>query len=41
VGFATEPTCVEACPVDCIVIDSAHIESEEELMLKYKNMQES
>jgi ferredoxin len=41
VGFATEPTCVVACPVDCIVVDSAHIESEEVLMQKYKKMQEA
>jgi len=24
VGYAKEPTCVVACPVDCIVIDEEH-----------------
>ncbi len=23
-GYADAPTCVEACPVDCIVLDEAH-----------------
>jgi len=40
VGFADEPTCVEACPVDCIIVDSAHCESDEALLAKYKKMQE-
>ncbi len=40
VGFAQTPTCVEACPVDCIIVDNAHIESDEALMEKYKKLQE-
>ncbi len=39
VGFADTPTCVEACPVDCIIVDSNHIESDVELMEKYKKLQ--
>jgi len=39
VGFADEPSCVEACPVDCIVVDDAHIESDEALLLKYQKYQ--
>ena len=27
-GYALKPTCVEACPVDCIVIDEDHPRSE-------------
>ena len=36
VGFVQTPTCVEACPVDCIIVDSAYMESEEALLEKYK-----
>jgi len=39
VGFADVPTCVEACPIDCIIIDSNHSESDEELLAKYKKFQ--
>ena len=39
VGFAEVPTCVEACPIDCIIIDSNHGESDEELLAKYKKLQ--
>ena len=35
IGDASSPTCIEACPVDCIVVDEEHKESEDELMAKY------
>jgi len=41
VGFATQPTCVEACPVDCIIVDSNYVESEDALKEKYKKHQEA
>ncbi len=41
VGFAETPTCVEACPVDCIIIDSEHSESDEVLIEKYNKLKES
>lgn len=40
VGYAKTPTCVEACPIDCIIVDENHIESEETLLEKYKKLQE-
>jgi len=38
VGHYDEPQCVEVCPVDCIPKDPDHEETEEELMLKYKEL---
>lgn len=35
VGHFDEPQCVRVCPVDCIPVDSAHIESKEQLYQKY------
>ena len=29
------PFCVAVCPVDCIPLDDAHVESKDELMQKY------
>ncbi len=36
VGHYETSQCVEVCPVDCIPLDPAHKETEEELMEKYK-----
>ena len=36
IGFHEEPQCAAVCPVDCCVPDDAHIETEEELLLKQK-----
>lgn len=33
-GFHEEPQCAAVCPVDCCIIDEAHIETEEELLAK-------
>ena len=39
VGHFDEPQCIEVCPVDCILKDPEHEESEDELMTKYKILQ--
>lgn len=31
-----EPQCVQVCPVDCIPLDANNVESQDELMDKYK-----
>lgn len=38
VGHFDIPQCVEVCPVDCIPKDPNHVESEEQLMEKYKHL---
>jgi len=38
VGHFETSQCVEVCPVDCIPIDSAHIESNAQLQLKYAHL---
>ena len=38
VGHFDEPQCVTVCPVDCIPLDPANLETREELQLKYKNL---
>ena len=36
VGHYDEPQCVQVCPVDCIPLDANNVESQDELMEKYK-----
>jgi ferredoxin len=36
VGHYDEPQCVQVCPVECIPIHPQYVESEEQLMDKYK-----
>jgi len=36
VGHYDEPQCVQVCPVDCIPNDPDHVETQEQLMEKYK-----
>ena len=38
VGHYDEPQCQQVCPVDCIIIDEEHPESEEELEAKYQGL---
>ena len=38
VGHYDEPQCQQVCPVDCIPLDPAHVESEEQLMKKYQQL---
>ena len=36
VGHFAKPQCQEVCPVDCIPLDPAHVESRDELQAKYE-----
>ena len=40
VGSYDEPSCVEVCPVDCIIVDKNNQESREELIFKFNSLQE-
>ena len=40
VGHFETPQCVEVCPVDCIVVDPAMVESREQLQRKYELLTE-
>ncbi len=35
VGHHDTPQCVEVCPVECIIVDPAHLESREQLLDRY------
>ena len=35
VGFYDHQTCVSVCPIDCIIWDPAHVESESQLLEKF------
>ncbi|HXS73385.1 MAG TPA: YfhL family 4Fe-4S dicluster ferredoxin [Rhodanobacteraceae bacterium] len=36
VGHFDAPQCIEVCPVECIILDPAHIESPDALTFKYR-----
>ncbi len=38
VGHFDEPTCIDVCPVDCILVDPDNEESKETLQLKYEKL---
>jgi ferredoxin len=38
VGHHDEPQCVVVCPVECIISDPDHVESTEQLELKYRHL---
>jgi ferredoxin len=38
VGHFDSPQCVQVCPVECIPLDPAHVESADELMTKYRRL---
>ncbi len=40
VGHFDEPQCVQVCPVDCIPLDPAHLESHDDLLAKYRRLQD-
>ena len=40
VGHYDEPQCQQVCPVDCIPLDPAWRESRDELMQKYRRLQQ-
>ena len=36
IGFYEEPTCMKVCPINnCIIVDPEHVESEEQLLIKF------
>lgn len=37
-GQHDESRCVEACPVDCIVADPAHVETKDQLLAKFARL---
>lgn len=39
VGHFAGPQCVAVCPVDCIPVNPDHVETSEQLMEKYKELQ--
>lgn len=38
VGHFSEPQCVAVCPVDCIIVDAKHPETNEQLLEKYHRL---
>ena len=38
VGHFDEPQCIEVCPVDCIIVDSNHEETKEQLQAKFEEL---
>ena len=40
VGHYNEPQCVAICPVNCIIKNPDHLETEEELLKKYRILTE-
>ncbi|MDZ4297215.1 MAG: YfhL family 4Fe-4S dicluster ferredoxin [Moraxellaceae bacterium] len=41
VGHFDEPQCVVLCPVNCIPVDPDHVESEQQLQQKYRELTKS
>ena len=41
VGHFDEPQCVQVCPVSCIPVNPAHVETPEQLLAKYRRLQAS
>ncbi len=39
VGHFDEPQCVQVCPVSCIPVNPAFVETREQLMVKYQRLQ--
>ena len=38
VGHFDTPECVKVCPVNCIPLDSAHVETREQLLAKHHHL---
>ncbi|WAU77828.1 YfhL family 4Fe-4S dicluster ferredoxin [Acinetobacter sp. LF10] len=38
VGFYEAPTCIAVCPIDCIKPDPLHIESKDQLQIKFNSL---
>jgi len=41
VGHFDEPQCVQVCPVECIPVNPSYVESKEQLLAKYRRLQET
>jgi ferredoxin len=41
VGHFSEPQCVQLCPVACIPVNPAHVETREQLQAKYERLQQA
>jgi ferredoxin len=41
VGHFGEPQCVQVCPVECIPVNPEHVETREQLQLKYEALMAS
>ncbi len=41
VGHFDEPQCVQVCPVSCIPIHPEHVETQDDLWLKYRALQQA
>lgn len=39
IGHFDNPQCIEVCPVDCIPLNPDIVESKDELLVKFKNIQ--
>jgi ferredoxin len=39
VGHFDEPQCVQLCPVACIPVNPAHVESRDQLLVKFQRLQ--
>ncbi|MBS0359129.1 MAG: YfhL family 4Fe-4S dicluster ferredoxin [Proteobacteria bacterium] len=40
VGHFSEPQCIPVCPVQCIIVDENHLETKEQLMEKFQQLNE-
>ena len=38
IGHYDEPTCVKVCPIDCIIPDPNHVETEDSLVKKFERL---
>lgn len=38
VGHFDVPQCIEVCPVECIFVDPAHTETQDQLLAKYREL---
>lgn len=41
VGHFDEPQCQQVCPVDCIPLDPNHLETRDQLLVKYQRLIEA
>ncbi len=41
VGYYERPTCIDVCPINCIIVDPAHVESEAQLLDKFAELYSS